>query len=611
MKKVLLLCALFFIPFISFADGFDYFITADNGRLKNGDEDYRFISFNVPTLNFQEDEMAFTVKNPYRLPNEFEMRDIFSTVKEMGGQVIRIYTIPVKNNNFPKDAPTYVEAPGKFNEEAFKVTDMMLALANEYEIRIIFPLLNNRQWMGGRPNYAEFRGKTAEDFWVDKQLRDDFKKTIKYTLNRKNTITGEKYKDDKAILAWETGNELTSPIEWTVDITRYIKSLDKNHLVMDGWFSDDLDEPVVREESLTEWSIDIVSSHHYERDASLIPQNIQKNIDLVKGRKVYMVGEFGFASSSAIESALDKVIDEPSVAGALIWSLRHRRREGGFYWHSEPLGAGLFKAFRWPGFESGLAYDEQRLMTMYRNKAFEIQNAKPAEISIPAAPKLLPIENLHSINWQGSMGATGYNVERAKSDKGPWTLVGYNVSDADVPYFPLFHDETAQLNTPYFYRVAAINSAGKSTYSNVVGPVESRYYAKIDTMKNLGVVETSKALFPTTGNDRSFKEIRNRLFGDYGSEAIYKVPGKLAEFKLFAFEKTRFSYLSLEGSNDKKKWLDLNVKPSVYANSESNYGYWKPKIYAYKAGTPFKYIKVIFKGGEAHLARTEILYTDK
>nr|WP_289846778.1 hypothetical protein [Colwellia sp. E2M01] len=552
--------------------------------------------------------MSFKATNPYLLPNEFEMRDIFATVKEMGGQVIRIYTIPVRNTGFPKEAPTYVEAPGKFNEEAFKVTDMMLALANEYNIRIIFPLLNNRQWMGGRPNYAAFRGKTAEDFWVDKQLRDDFKETIKYTLNRTNSITGVKYKDDKSILCWETGNELTSPPEWTFDITRYIKSQDSNHLVMDGWFSDDLDYPLVREESLNEWSIDMVSSHHYERDTTLIAGNIQKNLDLIKGRKVYLVGEFGFASSSAIETALDKVIDEEEVMGALIWSLRHHRREGGFYWHSEPLGAGLFKAFHWPGFPSGLAYDEKRLMTMYRNKAYEIQGLETPPISLPLAPKLLPISNTYSINWQGSMGATGYNVERSISKKGPWKIVGYNVSDADVPYFPLFHDENAKLGNKYFYRVSALNQAGSSTYSNIVGPVEVNQLAKIDTMKNLGVVEDSKGIVPVTGSDRSFKEIRHRLAGDYGSEVTYKVPGELDKFLLYAFEKTRFTYLALAGSHDGINWTELNIVPETFVNSESNYSYWKPKLYTYKGDEKYNYIKVLFKGGKAQLARTEILY---
>ncbi|GGA72662.1 hypothetical protein GCM10011369_13030 [Neiella marina] len=588
--------------------GFEHFITVDGNQLMDGNKPYRFISFNVPTLNYQEDEMSFATTNPYQLPDEYEMRDVFATIKEMGGQVVRIYTIPVRNNNFPKEAPTYVEGPGRFNEEAFKVTDMMLALANEYGVRVIFPLLNNRQWMGGRPNYAEFRGKTAEDFWTDPQLISDFKKTIEFTLNRTNSVTGVKYKDDKAILCWETGNELTSPMGWTREITRYIKSQDSNHLVMDGWFSDDLDYPLVREESLDEWSIDIVTSHHYERDTTLIPHNIQRNLDLIKGRKAYVVGEFGFASSSAIESALDKVIAEQDVMGALIWSLRHHRKDGGFYWHSEPLGAGLFKAFHWPGFPSGEAYDEQRLMQMYRNKAFEIQGVDVPPISKPLAPTLLPIANAYSISWQGSMGATGYNVERSESTEGPWLRVGYNISDADVPYFPLFHDESAQIDNSYYYRVSAINSAGDSGYSNTVGPIKVSQLARIDTMKNLGVVEDSKAIHPVTGSDRSFKEIRHRLAGDYGSEATYRIPGKLDKFLLYAFEQTRFSYLALVGSHDGKSWTELNVKPQTFANNESYYSYWKPKLYSYQGDEQYRYIKVVFRGGKAQLARVEMLY---
>ena len=39
----------------------------------------------------------------------------------------------------------------------------MMALANQYHVRIIFPLVNNWPWMGGRPDYAAFRGKTPDN----------------------------------------------------------------------------------------------------------------------------------------------------------------------------------------------------------------------------------------------------------------------------------------------------------------------------------------------------------------------------------------------------------------------------------------------------------------
>lgn len=591
----------------AYAQGFENFISVSGNQLMDGDKAFRFISFNVPTLNYQEDEMAFSLTNPYRLPDEFEMRDVFETVKEMGGQVIRIYTIPVRNKNFPDEAPTYVESPGQFNEEAFKVTDMMLSLANEYEIRIIFSLLNNWQWMGGRPNYADFRGKTQDEFWTDPQLIEDFKQTVNHVINRKNTISHINYKDDKAILCWETGNELQSPFEWTRTITRYIKSLDENHLVLDGYYA--IDDRTVLEEALLEPSIDLVSSHHYEKNPIDIPKHIRKNIKVIKGRKPYLVGEFGFASTTGLELVLNEVISNEDVCGALIWSLRFHRREGGFYWHSEPMGSGIYKAYHWPGFKSGESYDEIGLMKMMRQKAFEIQGKETPTVNAPERPLLLPIGNAYSISWQGSMGASSYDVERAESERGPWHLVGYNISDANVPYFPLFHDETAQIGKSYYYRIKAKNSAGISKESNAVGPVKIKEKALIDRMKNYGMLYHSEGVKPVTGSDRDYKEIIHRLQGDSGAAIVYFIPGFFKQFSIYSFERAPAAQLRIESSVDGEEWNSLELEPASFVNSESNYNYLVPRIYNYHKSGEIKYIKIVFKG-LVDLGRVELLYTN-
>ena len=606
MKKLFLLLIVLSQLTLLNGQGFENFITVSGNKLMDGKKPFRFISFNVPTLNYQEDVMDFKQTNPYTLPDEFEMRDVFASIKEMGGQVIRIYTIPVRNKNFPAASPTYVEAPGVFNEDAFKVTDMMLALANEYHIRIIFSLLNNQQWMGGRPNYAAFRGKTDEEFWTDPQLRDDFKKTIAYTINRKNTITGVTYKDDKSILCWETGNELTSPVEWTFYITRYIKSQDNKHLVMDGYYA--IDNQTVREESVNEPSIDIISSHHYERNAFDISKDILNNLAVIKGRKPYLVGEFGFSSTSTISAVADSIIKNDGICGGLIWSLRHHRRQGGFYWHSEPFGMGIYKAYHFPGFASGSDYDETNFLKMIREKAFTIQGIETPSLSIPKAPVLLPIEEVYAISWQGSAGAAGYNIERATNSKGPWLPNANNVSDADVPYFPLFHDATAKIGESYYYRVKAMNSSGISDASNVVGPVNVKKLAVIDEMKNYGVLFESKGVKPVMGSDRSYKEIRNRIQGDYGSEIIYSVPGELSNFDIYSFEQTRFPYLVISGSNNAKDWETIDANPQSYMNNESNYAYWRPKLYSYAGEKKYKFFKIFFIG-ITQIGRVEIVYT--
>lgn len=95
----------------------------------DGDEEFRFISVNVPTINYVENEMRFDETNLYTLPDPWELRDMHKAVPQIGGQVAQGYIIPVRNTNFPAEAVTYVEAPGVLNEEALKVMDQVVALA--------------------------------------------------------------------------------------------------------------------------------------------------------------------------------------------------------------------------------------------------------------------------------------------------------------------------------------------------------------------------------------------------------------------------------------------------------------------------------------------------
>src|SRR4030042_6716070 len=117
---------------------------------------------------------------------------------------------------------------------------MVLAVANRKGIRVIIPFIDNWKWWGGIGAAAAFRDKNAKDFWTDPQLYEASKKIVSSAINRTNTVTGVKYRDDKAVLAWETGNELVCPHEWTARAVAFIKSLDQNHLVLDGYHTTNL-----------------------------------------------------------------------------------------------------------------------------------------------------------------------------------------------------------------------------------------------------------------------------------------------------------------------------------------------------------------------------------
>ncbi len=178
---------------------FKDFVTRNGDKLIDGDQQLRFLSFNTPNLHYNEDYLPFSGTNPWRLPDEFEIRDALTTIKQLGGKVTRIYVLSVHRQDDSPDIIRHVEGPGKFNEDAFKALDKVLQVANELGVRVIIPFIDNWRWWGGVGEYAAFRGKERQAFWTDPELIADFEKTIEFIVDRKNTFTGVQYKDDKAI----------------------------------------------------------------------------------------------------------------------------------------------------------------------------------------------------------------------------------------------------------------------------------------------------------------------------------------------------------------------------------------------------------------------------
>lgn len=570
--------------------GFDNFISRDGNKLMDGKQEFRFLSFNIPNLNFVEDEMEFTKSHAFRLPTSFEIRDALKSVKQMGGQVVRSYTFPVKRENDTLGIPRYVTGPGQFDENSFLVMDTVLAVANEVGIRLIVPLLNNWKWMGGVPQYAGFREKQSYEFWTDPLLIEDFKKTVEFVLNRTNTVTGIKYKNDKSILCWETGNELTCPYSWTKEIVGYMKSIDTNHLVMDGYHA--IDGRDIPQESIDDELIDIVTTHHYRQNPNDIINDITVQMNRVGKKKPYIIGEFGFLGTEAILKISDFIIDNDLVGG-LVWSLRYHRDEGGFYWHSEPLGGDLFKAFHWPGFPSGIEYNEETLMPAYRQKAFKIRRLETPSIEKPEAPTLLAIKTPAEISWQGSAGARYYDVERSESNGGPWEIVGYNVDDAHQIYTPLFNDYSIEFNKEYYYRVIAKNIGGVSNSSNVVGPVKADYKRLIDNAQNFTVLYFMQGnISVATDKDREYKEITHRFKAEKESALYYFVPGNISSVRINSFSREDKSSLTLSISEDGVEFLTLDASRNSFHLGKGDYNYWIPSQYKVAVKGNHSYLKI-------------------
>lgn len=588
------------VSFIAAQTPLQHFITAHDGKLFDGDREFRFISFDVPNLLMVEDNVPFAQENPWRLPDKFEINDALETLQQLGGTVTRGYVITVAKPNDPPDTPRHVLAPGKFDETAFRTMDEVLAAANRTGIRLIIPFVDNWPWMGGRAEYAGFRGKNADEFWTDPQLIADFKQTIHFILTRTNTVTGVRYADDKSILCWETGNEVASPAAWTRSIAHYIKSLDPNHLVMDGFHA-----TALRPESLEIPDVDIVTTHHYPGGKKSFAQLIRANAEMARGKKPYIVGEFGFVNTHQMSDAMNAIRDT-SCSGGMLWSLRFRDRDGGFYWHSEPgSGGNLYKAFHWPGSPVGNDYDEINLMATVRSNAFAIRGLPVPPVAVPAPPNLLPVTNAAAISWQGSVGATGYQVERSASRDGEWQVIATNVDEAFTQYRPQFADETVPAGT-WFYRVRARNESGMSGTSNIAGPVEIKSVELVDELADFSKVSSKSGGWRIADRDcRSAKEDAHRAAGTAKDALIYELPAAIESFRIYTFFPKDESDVKFFMSEEGTDFYEVTARKEAYYHGGGEYGYWKPVLFYANDPGKGRFLKIELTG-ETQIGRVEI-----
>lgn len=574
---------------------FEHFVTAKKDKLMVGDKVLQFVSYNIPDLAYIEDYDAFTAQSPWRLPTRYEIRDALKTIVMDGGKVARIYAFSVKQPGMSRDIIRDVEGPGQFNEAAFKTFDEVLQIANQEGVRLIIPLVDNWSWWGGGGAYAALRGRTPDAFWTDPQIIRDFEKTIKFVLNRKNTYTGVLYKDDKAILGWETGNELKAPLSWQDTIAAYIRSIDKNHLVIEG-----TNKQILTEQEVADTNFDVLTTHYYTNLKTAV-RDAMINRDLTKGKKPYFIGEFGLQNSLNTKAFVDTVIGS-GISGILIWSLRGHTRDGGFYQHS--------LSYRFPGFACDSIYHERYIVDLMRAAAYKIDGEPDSPLPVPDPPHLLDINNVYKISWQGSTGASSYKIERKIEGSKMWETIADSVSDAKVVFRPLYDDTTAQLGKSYYYRVIAQNSSGGSGPSNVVGPVKVKYKMLVDELADTShIYEMSGSLnFASRRTAVMAKYDYSRLEGANGAYVIYKVPEKMDSIIVESFFTKGQCGLTFYASDSLNTFREIPAKLETYPPYFNYYHLYTPALYTCAEFPPgSKYLKIQFNGG-TELSRVEIIY---
>lgn len=523
--------------------GFERFITRDGNRLMDGETEFRFMGANMPGLVVPYD---FTLWLPERmgLPTPWEIEDAFKTLSRMGMTVVRTWNLPMREPGKEAQPWHYVLAPGVFNETAFRTIDHTLALANKHGVRVMLCLSAEAgDYLGGIGTYAAWRGRKRAEFYTDPQLREDYKATVRHVLNRVNTVTGVPYREDKAILAWQFGNEMHgAKPEWLTEMAAYIKSLAPHHLVAETRHS-----PAFAEQ-LIDPNIDMLTRHYYtnyrESGTNWVAA-VKREVAQIKGQRPFFVGEFGpyidgqvltrENVQAKLRAFLDTCIETEGVSGALLWSMYFHHEDGGYYWHQIFTYPSVW-SYHYPGFASADAQAEIEIMREMREAAFRIRRLPVPPVAPPDAPELLTFKDVPLFSWRGSAGAEGYDIERAPSAAGPWVMLAENASDAEVAYRPLFSDETAKAGETWFYRVAARNAGGRSAPSNVVGPVKIKEVCFVDEFHGLERVSgRSEGLILDNTYNARYAEYLFRVCGTTNDWVGYAAAGPVREARVTAF----------------------------------------------------------------------------
>ena len=542
---------------------FEHFITRQGDKLMDGAQEFRFLGANMPGLMLPYD---WTLYLPERLhlPTPWEQEDGFKTLDQMNLRVVRLWNLPIREPERGGEGTTavptwhYVQAPGQFNEESFKVLDNVFALANRYGVRVMFDFTAEAgDFLGGIGTYAAQRGKKRAEFYTDPQLRADFQATIRHVLTRTNTITGVPYRDDKAVLAWQFGNEMYSaPAAWLAEMGAFIKALDPNHLVSETRHQPG--QPMV-----VDPNIDLYTRHLYPDYRGMEGgwgETCRREMRPVQGQRPFYVGEFGPYIGgrtlthenvvAKLREFLDFVASEEGVSGALVWSMYFHHSDGGFYWHQIMTYPAVW-SYHWPGFPSAEAQRESGVMQAMREGAFKIQGQPVPPLPVPDAPELLPIGDVPLLSWRGSAGASSYDIERAPQASGPWASLATNVCDADIAYRPLFSDTTAHAGQRCFYRVTARNAAGLSKPSNVVGPVQVRRVCFADELQDFTRAHARSAGLKLNNDFNAlYAEYLFRAQGNTNDWITYRVPAPIESAKVVAFYAKENADLSLCVSAD-------------------------------------------------------------
>jgi hypothetical protein len=389
------------------------FVTRSGSTLQLNGSTFRYAGANIYWLGLDENVGGVAY------PTNFRVTDALSTAKEMGATVVRSTTLGVSTGNSLSVEPSL----NTFNDAAFASIDYAVATASKLGIRLIIPLTDNYSYYeGGEHNFTDWQGLTVSAFYDSPTIESDFERYINHLLTHVSTITGIALKDDPAIMAWETGNEIHPPTAWTSLISTYIKSIDTNHLVLDGHYGVDTG-------ALSLSTVDLVGAHFNDTAYAMTASALSSQVTLANGERPFIVGEFDWSDyhgGGNLTGFLSAVQSTTAVGGATYWSLFGHLDTYGYEQHNDGF------TLHYPGDTVTMSSEAQQL----RSFAYGMSGLSTPTSGIPNSPLITSIDSSGNVEWRGSVGGNTYQLEESTAGpSGPWTtLSSGSVTDNNLPY---------------------------------------------------------------------------------------------------------------------------------------------------------------------------------
>src|SRR3954453_1169324 len=340
-----------------------------------------FVVRTGPELRLHGKTFHFAGTNNYYLPSSSRpmVDDELATAAAQGFDVVRTWGFleqPKNGVQFQSwdsatGAPAFNDGP-----TGLEHLDYVIAKAGQLGLRLVIPFTNNWGDFGGMDQYVNWRadstGSTGprfhDSFYTDPVIRQWYKAYVDHLLNRVNTITGVRYRDDPTIMTWELANEprckgsggypqsdhctTTTLTDWAGEMTSYLKTLDHKHLVSvgdEGFFCDGPDAPdwidncgegvdSIALASLPD--VDGMSYHLYpdgwgNRTAQWADDYITRhNVAAKKLGKAVMLGEFGWkdkATRNPVYQEWTNTFARTGGNGFLYWILSGSQDDGTLY----------------------------------------------------------------------------------------------------------------------------------------------------------------------------------------------------------------------------------------------------------------------------------------